>query len=537
MSLFKNVKKTTSGIATSSVPKSLNTSNMVVLNKEMEPVKQASSSVSEELHTDDTEVVAVIKKPVAQKQAEKVQNVTTSSNVEFKSKTPKQAIRTIVPPVDISSNPVLDTMYKKLGGTIKIAGYDKPSTYNFGDMPLDRPILDAIYRVLKFELASPIQSTAIGPVLDRRDILCQGQAGTGKTLSYGVPAVQNVLTDRKTGVKKGCKVIILTPTRELTDQSFDLVSKLCTYTDISVAAHIGGRGPTRDERGVNYSHNVKPDDPKLKMYSVPEYSEDIVIATPGRIWQLLSRGNIDCKDINLVVLDEADKMLQQNFMESIINIFTKIEQSSQTQIQVALYSATYSPEIQMLAEKFMQNPVKILVSTENVVTDNQNQYIENVQDETAKAEVLNNIFSIPGINQVIVFCNRIYVANHVTEQLKQLGLSVGCIHSELTQQERDLTMNDFKSGRLKIMVGTDVIARGIDTNVSLVINYDIPKDVESYVHRIGRTGRFGKDGDVVNIVSQSDLEIIKRIIKFYRIKMMPMSKFAEAKGLVSKILR
>lgn len=540
MSLFKNVKKTTSTIAPSSIPKS-NTNNTIM------SVVSSNVDIPVTNNTDDGPVQYATRKPVIQQKP--VVSVEKSTPVKetkdskesepdiVTRKVVRQTIRTIAPPDNIDSNPILSTMYKKLGGTIKIAGYDDNPCYGFDEMNLDKPLLDAIYRILGFERPSPIQVAAIGPAMKKRDVLCQGQAGTGKTAAYGIPTVQSILNENKSGVKRsGCRVLILSPTRELTEQTYDVVTKLCEFTNVTVAAHIGGRGPTRDDRGVNYTHNVKPDDTTLGIYSLPEYCEDIIIATPGRVCQLIEKRFINLSDINMIILDEADKMLQHNFMDAIIKIFTNVEQQATGSIQVALYSATYSAEIQQLAEKFMQNPVKILVSTENVVTDNQNQYILQLENDDQKEAALNDIFAIPGVGQVIVFCNRIYMVKHVTEQLKILGVSVGCIHSELTQEERDSTMNDFKNGRIKVMVGTDVISRGIDTDVNLVINYDIPRDVESYVHRIGRTGRFGKDGNVINIVNSGELDVIKRIVKFYRIKLMPMSKFTESQGLMSKVL-
>ena len=437
----------------------------------------------------------------------------------------RQEKQRIAPPPESATNATINTMYKKLGGTIEMSGYEATPCHNFSSMGLKPDLLNAIFTKLRWEFPSPIQSIGISPVIDGRDLICQAQAGTGKTATYMIAGLQNI-EERV----KHCQIIVLSPTRELTEQTYEVTKSLASCMDVSVAAHIGGN-ITKDERGVSYIHNVMPDDASIGTYSTPAYEEQIVVATPGRLWMLLKRNILDASHVKLMILDEADKMLSQGFMDDIINIFKKVPQS----IQIALYSATLSHEIKTIAQEFMNNPVSILVSTEYVVLDNQAQYAIKVANEASKEEVVTNIFKTTAVGQVIIFCNRKFKVDHVTEFIKSTGISVGCIHSDMDQSKRDETMTKFRNGQIKVLVGTDLIARGIDTVVNLVINYDIPSDAEQYVHRIGRTGRFGKEGSVINIIAEDDAEKIRRITNLYRIKMLGFDKFV-AKSSISRTI-
>jgi superfamily II DNA/RNA helicase len=418
------------------------------------------------------------------------------------------------------------SMFEKISGTIKIANYDGEEVRSYDGFKLDENLLKAIHTLQNFDWCSPIQAYAIPPVLDKRSILVQGQAGTGKTNAYAVPGIQNI-----DPAIKQMQMFVLSPTRELNLQTYEVFKLLTTYMNINVAAHIGG-SIGKNERGVDYLSNVTLNK-ETGRYTAEPYSEQIVIATPGRFQMLINKNIIKTDSVKFVVLDEADKMLGQGFLPSIIEIFSKIPDK----VQLALYSATLSHEIKSLASDFMENPVTILISNENVVLDNQTQYIVQVGDNIdQKFEILMNIFESVAVGQVIIFANRIYTVNRIAKYLTDAGISNGFIHAEIPQAEREKNMANFRAQKIKVLTGTDILARGIDTDVSLVINFDIPNDIEQYVHRIGRTGRFGKTGNVINITTKYDVELINRTCKFYRIKMSDYSQFSKKVGTASNLL-
>ena len=242
---------------------------------------------------------------------------------------PSIKINAVVPEV-CQGNETIAKMYGNLGGTIRLANYEGAACSTFGEMGLRPEILKAIYdqNVMKWEFPSPIQSIGIKPVIDKRDLICQAQAGTGKTGTYMIAALQ--LIDQTI---RNCQVIVLSPTRELTEQTFKVTQKLASFTDITVASHIGGYIAPANWRNVEYSHNLKETD----VYT-PPYSEQIVVATPGRLKMLLmTKKVINPANIKLIILDEADKMLQQGFMADVISVFSVIP--SNTALQVELYSA------------------------------------------------------------------------------------------------------------------------------------------------------------------------------------------------------
>ena len=428
----------------------------------------------------------------------------------------------IVTPDKSNMNTTISEMYEKLGSSTQITGYDEGIQRNtFDDMKLDPRILKAIYGNMKWEYPSPIQAVGTMPLIEGRDVLCQAQAGTGKTATYMIPALQMI-----NPAINGCQVIILSPTRELSEQTFNIGVQLAIHTDISIASHIGGN-ITRDKRGVTYEHNIRPNE--KDEYEVGFYKENIVIATPGRLLMLLKKGYIKSDDIKLVILDEADNILSYGFMDDIGKIFRQVPEN----IQVALYSATLAPEIIELSVKFMMNPVQILVhKQENIMTDNQTQYTVQVADDRDKLEILSDIFST-GTNtgQTIIFCNKKYTVNDIYKHIKSLGLQVGCINSEMEQSKREESMRRFREGKDKVLIGTDVIARGIDTDVNTVVNFDIPNIPTQFVHRCGRTGRFGKHGNVINIVNKEERDKLARIIHRYNIKPFEFSRFMKRSSI------
>jgi len=426
----------------------------------------------------------------------------------------QQKTKSISVPLEVNMNDTISKMYEKLGSSTEIKGYNGPACHTFDAMKLNPLLLKSIYGELNFEYPSPIQSVGTMPVIEGRDALVQAQAGTGKTATYMIAALQ-----KTNPAIRGCQTIVLSPTRELSEQTFEVSKKLATHMNVSIASHIGGI-VSKDIRGVSYAHNVKSSD-------VGHYEEQIVIATPGRLLMLLNRGFIKVENIKLVILDEADNILSQGFMEDIGNIFIKVPEN----VQIALYSATLSNEIIELSTQFMIEPVQILVpQQEHVMTDNQSQYTVQVDDERKKLNVLSDVFTT-STGQTIIFCNRKHTVNYIYDHIKSLGIPVGCINGEMEQAEREQSMERFRKGTYKVLIGTDIIARGIDTVVNLVINYDIPNIPTQYVHRCGRTGRFGKHGYVLNIVNNDEVDKIKRINHRFHIKALPYKQFMERSAI------
>ena len=420
-----------------------------------------------------------------------------------------------------SSNKILNSMYSSINKTIEISGYSNEQYCNFNNLLLHDGILKAIYQILRWEAPSPIQSIGIKPVIEGRDLLCQSQAGTGKTAAYMIAAIQ--LIDQNL---TKCQALVLAPTRELNQQIFVFASTLTTFVQVYIASHMGGDDYPKDGRNVRYYHNVKPNN--KNHYPIDPYSEHIIIATPGRLLRLMTLNQIDCNNIKLVILDEADKLLNGGFLENIIDILKHIDKK----VQIALYSATINYEIETLANKFMNKPVSILVSAESVVLTNQKQYLIKANSEKEKETIISNIFKIAAIGQVIIFTNSKVKVDQLVSYIKTLGITVCGIKAgdDINQSDRTRNLNLFRQGDVKILVATDIIARGIDTIVDLVINYDIPLNTKEYVHRIGRTGRFGKTGDVINIVfTKESIITIKDISKEYSINMLPLDQYIKSK--------
>ena len=451
----------------------------------------------------------------------------------------------IQPPESAKKDSTIYGMYQKLGNTINVVGHEGNACLSFAEMNLEPKLLQAIQTILKWELPSPIQSVGISPLINGNDLFCQSQTGTGKTGTYLIAILQ--IIERMT---RKCQSIVLAPTRELAIQIFGVATQLATLMGVTIACHTGTAIPIKkednegtntvrrhynrklDERGVDYMHNVKPDNEELMTYSVPAYREQLVIGTPGKILKLVTNGNIETSDIKLMVLDEADKILDHGFMKNIIDLFSRVPEK----ISIALYSATLSHEIKDITTQFMVSPVYISVATENVVLDNQVQYIVKTDVPDKKEQMLINIFGSSGVGQVMVFTNRKFMADHVKSFIGGLGITVEVLHSDIEAEVRNANMNKFKCGEIKVLVCSDVAARGIDTIVDLVINYDIPRDVTEFVHRSGRTGRFGKTGSVINFVSPDDEKYIKNITAFYSIKMSSVSQFFDNRGTISNVI-
>jgi translation initiation factor 4A len=358
----------------------------------------------------------------------------------------------------------------------------------WSELNLKESLLRGIYGY-GFETPSPIQKKGIMPILSGKDVIAQAQSGTGKTGAFTVSTIQCV--DETINEIQG---LILAPTRELAIQIHRVVTEIGKFTDnLKCGLCIGGRSMEQDTKDLA----TKP---------------QIVVGTPGRIHDLFRRRRIDPKTIKLLVLDEADEMLSIGFKEQVYNIF----QFLGNKIQVGLFSATLPVEIQTLTEKFMREPVKILVKTESVTLEGIKQYYVALENDSQKYETLKDLFGSITVNQCIIYCNSIKRVNDLCEALRNDNFPVCCIHSGMEKEERSKSYKEFINGSSRVLISSNLTARGIDVQqVSTVINFDLPKDIHTYIHRIGRSGRWGRKGMGINFITQYDVRKMKEIEQYY----------------------
>jgi superfamily II DNA/RNA helicase len=360
--------------------------------------------------------------------------------------------------------------------------------YNsFDDMGLNENLLRGIYGY-GYEKPSPIQQKAIMPITTQQDIIVQAQSGTGKSATFIIGTLQKIEINLKSS-----QTIILSPTRELATQTQNVFKNLSKYIKVSSSVTIGG---------TNISDNIS----ELKNGS------QFVIGTPGRVFDMLKKGFLNPTNLKNIVIDEADEMLSQGFKDQIYEIFQYLPDKA----QVVLVSATMPTDVLELSGKFMKDPLKILVKSEDLTLEGINQFYIDVVQEQWKIEVICDLYNQLTVTQCVIFCNTIKKVEWVTRTLTEKDFVVSEIHGEMSQQERNNIMNNFRSGAARVLVTTDLLARGIDVQqVSLVINYDLPKNKENYIHRIGRSGRFGRKGVAINFVTNYDKETLHDIEKFY----------------------
>ncbi len=376
---------------------------------------------------------------------------------------------------------------------------DAPTeTHKWSDMNLKENLLRGIYSH-GFENPSPIQKKGIMPILTGRDVIAQAQSGTGKTGAFSVSTLQCV--DETLNEVQG---LLLAPTRELAIQIHDVISKIGTFIEnMKCSLFIGGRSMDQDMKEL-------------------ERKPQIVVGTPGRVHDLIRRRKLVTKSVKLLVIDEADEMLSAGFKEQVYHIF----QFLGSKVQVALFSATLPNEIQSLTEKFMRDPIKILVKTESVTLEGIKQYYVALENDAQKYETLKDLFECISVSQCIIYCNSITRVSDLCEALCKDNFPVCCIHSGMEKTEREKAYKEFTNGGSRVLISSNLTARGIDVQqVSTVINFDIPKDIHTYIHRIGRSGRWGRKGMGINFITQRDIRKIREIEQYYetQIEEMPAS--------------
>jgi len=371
-----------------------------------------------------------------------------------------------------------------------------PVFESFDDYDLDENLLRGIYSY-GFEKPSAIQQRGIKPILDGRDTIGQAQSGTGKTATFVIGTLQRI----DFGVR-GCQALILAPTRELANQIQKVALALGDYQKVRCHACIGGT-------------SVREDIDKLRD------GQHLVVGTPGRVFDMITKRHLRVDDLLTFVLDEADEMLSRGFKDQIYDIFKTMPPN----IQVCLFSATMAPEILDLTTKFMRDAVRILVKKDELTLEGIRQFYVAIEKEEWKLDTLCDLYETLTITQAIIYCNTRRKVDFLADQLGKRDFTISTMHADLDQKERDLVMREFRSGSSRVLISTDLLARGIDVQqVSLVINYDLPQNMENYLHRIGRSGRFGRKGVAINFVTNSDVRAMKDIEKFYhtQIEEMPM---------------
>ena len=368
---------------------------------------------------------------------------------------------------------------------------------SFDDMKLRDDLLRGIY-AYGFEKPSAIQQRGIMPILAGNDTIAQAQSGTGKTATFSISVLQNIdLTINKT------QALILAPARELAQQIEKVVKALGDFLHITSHACVGGTLVREDIR-------------------ILRDGVQVVVGTPGRVYDMINRQVLNMNTVKMFVLDEADEMLSRGFKDQIYEIFQHLN----TDVQVCLFSATMPEEILDISQRFMRNPIRILVKKDELTLEGIKQFYVAVEKEEWKLDTLCDLYETLTITQAIIYCNTRKKVDWLTDKMGQRDFTVSSMHGDMTGQDRELIMKEFRSGSSRVLITTDLLARGIDVQqVSLVINYDMPGNRENYIHRIGRSGRFGRKGVAINFVTTDDVRTMREIEVFYstQIDEMPLN--------------
>ena len=370
-------------------------------------------------------------------------------------------------------------------GTEMVSNWDE-TVETFDDLNLKPDLLRGIYGY-GFEKPSAIQQKAILPIIKERDVIAQAQSGTGKTAAFAIGSLQLIDV-----TKDDIQCLVLSPTRELAQQTAIVYQFLGECLKVKVTLLIGGT-----KLGADLD----------KLREGPQ----VLVGSPGRVLDLIRRKQINLSELKTFILDEADEMLSKGFIENIKEIISLIPTTS----KILLFSATMPKEIVEVTKKFMKDPAKILVKNEELTLEGIKQYYVYLKKED-KLDVLLQIYRGIEIAQAIIYCNSKKTVDFVSNELKKKGHMVSSIHGDLKQFERDQVMRDFRQGATRVLITTDLLARGIDVyQVSLVINYELPREKETYIHRIGRSGRFGRKGNAINFVTPAEKEELDSLQKYY----------------------
>lgn len=363
---------------------------------------------------------------------------------------------------------------------------------SFDDMELKSNLLRGIYGY-GFDKPSSIQQRAIIPFSKGRDIIAQSQSGTGKTATFSIGLLQKINLKLKSP-----QAIVLAPTRDLAKQIGKVLKELGKYMkELDITISIGGE----------FSKERYSERNKIK--------SQIVVGTPGRTYQYLRNNWIDRNNVKMIILDEADQMLSNDFKEQIFDILRTINKKDSS-LQIGLYSATMPEEMLEFTKKFMIKPITILVKKDELTLDGIKQFYIALDKNDYKFDTICDLYKTISVTQCIIYCNTVANVERLHHKLNELEFTVSYLHGQMEQRDRNEVLEKFRSGSNRILITTDVLARGIDVQqVSLVINYDLPKNKETYIHRIGRSGRFGRKGTAINFVTLRDGHKLKEIEEFY----------------------
>ncbi len=349
---------------------------------------------------------------------------------------------------------------------------------NFDSMEIPENLLRGVYS-FGFEKPSEIQKRGIMPIIEGRDVLAQAQSGTGKTGTFVIGSLSRVDTKLQE-----VQVLALAPTHELAKQIYDVACGIGKHMNIKAHFAVGG-SPVKDD------------------IAAIRNGCQFIVGTPGRIYDLCHRGALKRDNIRVLIMDEADQMLEDRFQEQVTAIL-KLGFPEQT--RVCLFSATMPPDIIKLTDGILQNPVRILTAAKEVPLEGIAQYYVPLEQEEWKFDVLCDIYSQLHINQAVIYCNKQQRADWLAMKMKDAKFTLECFHGGMSHEERSKKMDDFRKGSCRVLISTDVTARGIDVQqVSTVINFDIPNDKANYIHRIGRCGRYGRKGVTINLVGPSEV--------------------------------
>lgn len=360
---------------------------------------------------------------------------------------------------------------------------------NWDELDISVNLLRGIY-AYGFEKPSPIQSLTCSHLIDGKDMLAQAQSGTGKTGAFVIGTLSRIDPQlSKT------QAIILSPTRELALQIADVAINISSMMNINTRTLIGGTQININELKNNPPH--------------------IIVGTPGRVTEMIYKKIILVSNIKIIVFDEADELFSYGFKDQVLDIISKLNPN----VQIALFSATIPAHV-VTSSAILKNPVEIRLEPEKLVLDGIAQYYVTINDDKQKFLVLKDLFGRFDVCQTIIYCNSVERVSELADAMKTDGYPVCCIHSNMDKQLRNDTFSEFKSGKFRVLISSNITARGIDIQqVSIVINFDLPKDPDIYLHRIGRSGRWGRKGVAINFITKYDVQYVKLIESHYNKQM------------------
>jgi len=373
------------------------------------------------------------------------------------------------------------------------------SATTFDTLKINDNLLRGIYSY-GFENPSKIQNEAVPLIIKGSDLIAQAQSGTGKTGAFLIGTLEKIDSS-----KKETQILILAPTHELVHQIYEVARELSKYLNISIMEVVGGTSVHECREGLDKQPHI-------------------IIGSPGRVLDMIQKNFLYTNNIKTLIFDEADEILSYGFKETVYNIVKSVPKTC----QICLFSATIPTELLELSSSFMNKPEKILVDKEALTLEGITQFYINIRISDWKYDVLKDLYDTINIAQCIIYINSKTKLMEIYDRMMADNFPVSCIHGELSSDERKEVMNQFRSGHTRLLLSTDLLSRGIDVQqLSLVINFDLPKSKEVYIHRIGRSGRYGRKGVAINLVTDRDMQHMRDTESFYETKIVEMPQNLE----------